>query len=99
MVTWIKTVLILLIIYNTGFLIPYFSEKTPIRFWADFFRVRNVFGWIYGIVLFILSIPAVVIFYVFYWAMVLITWMDIFGTKKSYRATKFAQQIDEEDEE
>ena len=99
MVIWIKIVLTLLIIYNTGFLIPYFSEKTPIRFWVDFFRVRNVFGWIYGVVLFILSIPAAVIFYVFYWAMVLITWMDILGTKKSYRLTKFAQRINGGDEE
>lgn len=98
MVTWIKILLVLLAIYNIGFLVTYILLKAPIRFWIDFFSVRNVLGWIYGIVLFILSIPAAILFYVFFWILVLVTWMDIFGTKKSYRATKFPLRIDEEDE-
>lgn len=99
MVTWIKILLVLLITYNAVFVITYCITKTPIRFWADFFNIRNFLGRIYGIVLFALSIPATIIFYVAFWILVIITWMDIFGTKKSYRATKFAQQINEEDDE
>jgi hypothetical protein len=98
MVIWFKVLLVLLIVYNGGFLATYITSKAPIRFWIDFFSVRNVLGWIYGIVLFLLSIPATILFYVFFWILVLVTWMDIFGTKKSYRMAKFAQRIDEEDE-
>lgn len=99
MVTWIKIVLTLLIVYNGGFLATYITSKAPIRFWIDFFSIRNVLGWIYGIVLFILAIPATVLFYVFYWIIVLITWLDIFGTKKSLRLKKFVRWQDKEDEE
>lgn len=99
MVTWIKILLVLLAIYNIGFLVTYIILKSPIRFWIDFFSIRNVLGWIYGIVLFLLSIPATILFYVFFWILVIVTWMDIFGTKKSYRATKFTQRIDEGYEE
>lgn len=94
-----KVLLILLIIYNGGFLATYITSKAPIRFWIDFFSTRNVLGWIYGIALFILSITATIIFYVFYWILVLITWMDIFGTKKPLRMAKFSPGINEEDEE
>lgn len=94
-----KVLLILLIIYNGGFLATYITSKAPIRFWIDFFSIRNVLGWIYGIVLFILAIPAAVLYYVFFWILVLVTWTDIFGTKKSYRATKFPLRINKEDDE
>lgn len=98
MVIWFKVLLVLLIIYNGGFLATYIALKSPIRFWIDFFITRNVLGWIYGIVLFILAIPATVLFYVFYWIIILVTWMDIFGTKKPLRMAKFSPGIDEEDE-
>lgn len=99
MVTWIKIALTLLITYNAVFVIAYCIIKTPIRFWADFFNIRNFLGRIYGIILFALSIPATIIFYVAFWILVIIAWLDIFGTKKSYRMAKFAQQINEEDTE
>lgn len=99
MVTWIKTVLTLLIIYNVGFLVAYAGTKPPVSFWRDFFSVRNILGWIYGLVLAILSTPAVIVYYVFYWIMVLVTWLDIFGTKKSFRMAKFSPSTNEEDEE
>lgn len=99
MVIWFKVLLVLLIIYNGGFLATYIVSKAPIRFWIDFFIKRNILGWIYGIVLFILAIPSTVLFYVFFWILVLITWLDIFGTKKSLRMAKFSPSINEEDEE
>lgn len=94
-----KVLLILLIIYNVGFLVAYAGIKSPISFWRDFFSVRNILGWIYGLVLVVLSTPAVIIYYVFFWILVLITWVDIFGTKKSFRMAKFSPGINEEDTE
>ena len=94
-----KVLLILLIIYNAGFLAAYVGIKPPISFWRDFFSVRNVLGWIYGLILAVLSTPAVIVYYVFFWILVLITWLDIFGTKKPLRMAKFSPGINEEDEE
>ena len=99
MVTWIKIVLTLLIIYNVGFLVAYVGIKSPISFWHDFFSVRNVLGLIYGLVLAISSTPAVIVYYVFFWILVLITWLDIFGTKKPLRMAKFSPGINKEDNE
>ena len=94
-----KVLLILLIIYNAGFLAAYVGIKPPISFWRDFFSIRNVLGWFYGLVLAILSTPAVIVYYVFFWILVLITWLDIFGTKKSLRMAKFSPGTNEEDDE
>lgn len=94
-----KVLLILLIIYSAGFLAAYVGIKPPISFWRDFFSIRNVLGWAYGFVLAVLSTPAVIVYYVFFWILVLVTWLDIFGTKKPLRMAKFSPGIKEGNEE
>ena len=92
---FIKVLLILLIALNILFLARYVLYENPLLFWRNFFIVRNVFGYIYGIVLFALCIPSVIVYYIGYWVIVVIMWIDVFGTKKSLRAMRFSPKRNE----
>ena len=92
---FIKVLLILLIALNGLLLARYILYENPLLFWRNFFIVRNVFGYIYGILLLILAIPSIIIYYIGYWVIVAFTWIDVLGTKESLRSMRFSPKMED----
>lgn len=57
----------------------------PIRFWRDYFSIRNVFGIIYSIIVFIVCLPSIVIWYLGYWLLVVLLGINYMGIRKEFK--------------
>lgn len=90
-------VLIVLWMCLTGGFLGYWlaTNLKPARFWRNFFIIRNVFGYMCGAMLFILVLPATIIYYIGYVGMIAFLWIDLLGVKKQFRMMKYGRVDDD----
>ena len=76
---------VMLCIFNLYMLLRFAQAKSPIKYWKVDFARRNIFGDIFGTIVFILSIPAMLIWCLLFLIIYIASAIQLLGTKREYR--------------